>query len=47
MIPVSTDESESDGLVLHRRLSEKELCLLLLIGIAVMMSVTGFVLILN
>ncbi|WP_226007952.1 hypothetical protein [Natrinema salinisoli] len=47
VVPVSPDRSESDGSVFRRRLSEKELFLLLLVGIAVMMAVTGFVLIVN
>ncbi|AFO58473.1 hypothetical protein NJ7G_3255 [Natrinema sp. J7-2] len=36
------DTSDSD-----RRISEKELFVLLLVGIAIMMAVTGFVLIIN
>lgn len=44
---MSPDETDSDGLVFQRRLSEKELFLLLLVGIAVMMAVTGFVLVIN
>ncbi|WP_277521319.1 hypothetical protein [Natrinema salsiterrestre] len=44
---MSSDRSESDGLLFQRRLTEKELVLLLLVGIAIMMAVTGFVLIVN
>ncbi|ELY90015.1 hypothetical protein C485_03168 [Natrinema altunense JCM 12890] len=39
---MSSDTSDSG-----RRISEKELFLLLLVGIAAMMAVTGFVLIIN
>ncbi|WP_264182497.1 hypothetical protein [Natrinema amylolyticum] len=42
MRPVRSDASDSD-----RRFSEKELFLFLLVGITVMMAVTGFVLIIN
>lgn len=38
------DTTASDGPARRRRLSEKELFLLLLVGIAVMMAITGFVL---
>lgn len=41
------DTSASDGPTRQRRLSEKELFLLLLVGIAVLMAITGFVLIIN
>ncbi|WP_255680931.1 hypothetical protein [Natrinema sp. DC36] len=44
---MSSDKTESDRPTPQRRLSEKELFLLLLVGISSMMAVTGFVLIIN
>lgn len=39
------DTTDADGPVRQRRLSEKELFLLLLVGVAVLMAITGFVLV--
>lgn len=44
---MSADKTDSDRSAPQQRLSEKELFLLLLVGIALMMAVTGFVLIIN
>lgn len=41
------DTTGSDEPGPQRRLSEKELFLLLLVGIAILMAITGFVLIVN
>ncbi|WP_255647623.1 hypothetical protein [Natrinema zhouii] len=43
---MSADKTDSDRSA-QQRFSEKELFLLLLVGITVMMAVTGFVLIIN
>lgn len=48
MVPDPTDpdvEFERDPAEPQRRLAEKELFLLLLVGVALLMSLTGFVLI--
>lgn len=44
---MSSDKADADGAVFQHRLSEKELFLLLLVGITILMSITGFVLIIN
>lgn len=44
---MAPDTPDSDGSVRQRRLSEKELFLLLLVGITVLMAIAGFVLIIN
>ncbi|WP_268258153.1 hypothetical protein [Halopiger djelfimassiliensis] len=44
---MSPDKPDSSGIVLQRRLSEKELFLLLLVGIAILMAMTGFLLVIN
>lgn len=41
------DRTDPDGPAPKRRLSEKELFLLLLVGIAILMAITGFVLVIN
>lgn len=44
---MNRDTPDPDGWSPLQRFSEKELFLLLLVGIAIMMAVTGFVLIIN
>ncbi|WP_436347752.1 hypothetical protein [Natronorubrum sp. FCH18a] len=44
---MDSDSAATDDSRTERRLAEKELFLLLLVGIALLMGVTGFVLIVN